>query len=664
MNTNYTIETITNAVYSSVNYMLQTKDEISNFKKINDSKLITINNDLDGILSGIQSLMDDNIKDTELCTKIELPQLVVVGGQSSGKSSVLNNIITMNILPMGKNMVTRTPLCIQLIQADTRKVEFGDYKNNIWKTNKSFLLSSPEPTDFQIESISNEIERLTNEIAGVGKNISFQKIIIKVYSPDVPNLTLVDLPGLTNVACTDKGQPEDIKIQIENLVKEYIKSDKTIILAVMPARSDLEADMGLGLIKQVDKKFNRTLGIITKVDLMNEETSVIKYLYPEKISLDLRLNYGYYLVKNRSNKELKTISIKEGFIKENQYFSNHKVYSKVSNELKYRITTNNLRSNLTEILIKNIKDNLPNIIKQINNLQNYIDKQLNSMGPELPINIKDKSSLLHLLISDFCKKYIQAIEERKNSKNIGRKIKDSFIKYKQKLNNINLFTEEYCSDDYINNIIKNCEGNHMSFLLPPIEVIEYCLKDKTKKPIQHLIQPTIECLDNVIDELKTLSECILNEDNFIRFPKFSIKLKSHIELDVLCPLKKETLKYINSNIIKEEMYIWTDDTIFIDKWKTLLETNISNQLNPDNIRILLQVYYQTIINTAKNNIPKDIMYHLIKTIIENLSLILFEKCSKSENEVLLEENPDIAKKREILIKYKNKLTIALDLANI
>ena len=667
MSKNYTMETITNAVYSGVNYILQNKDSQLHFGKINDSEIIRINNNLDGILSGLKVYLEKDIseydKEFEWCSKIELPQLVVVGSQSSGKSSVLNNIITMNILPMGKNMVTRTPLCIQLIQSDMRKVEFGDYKNNIWTTRKNFQLSKPEPSEHQLECISAEIDRLTKEIAGPGKNISFEKITIKVYSPDVPNLTLVDLPGLTNVACTDKGQPEDIKIQIENLVKEYIKPEKTIILAVMPARSDLEADMGLGLVKQVDNKFKRTLGIITKVDLMNEETSVAKYLQPEKISMDLRLKYGYFLVKNRSNKELKIITIKEGFLKEDEYFSRHTAYSKLSHDLKKRITTRNLRSSLTEVLVKSIKENLPQIMKQIMKLLHHVDKQLAKMGPELPANINNKSSLLHLLIADFCKKFTGALEETNNSVNIGRNIKDCFTKYKKKTREIKLFTKKDCPDEYIQNAIKNCEGNHMSFLLPPIEVIEYCLKDQNKRPIQHLRQPSFECLNEVVDQLKNLVDMILKEDNFARFPKFEMKLKSCIELDILMPYKKQTLEHMDSNISKEETYVWTDDSKFMDKWTSLLDKNSSNQLEPDNIRSLLQVYFQTVVNSAQNNIPKDIMHHLIKNMSDNISSKLFEKCSKPENEALLEESPEIAKKRMMLTEYRKKLLAARNIIN-
>ena len=102
----------------------------------------------------------------------------------------------------------------------------------------------------------------------ISVNISFKPIYLRIQSPNVPNLSLVDLPGLTMVAGTDKGQPKDIKDQIRKMVGDYIQPSKTIILAIMKARNDIEADIALDLIKEYDPKGERTVGILTKLDLM------------------------------------------------------------------------------------------------------------------------------------------------------------------------------------------------------------------------------------------------------------------------------------------------------------------------------------------------------------------------------------------------------------
>ena len=163
------------------------------------------------------------------------PKIVVVGSQSSGKSSVLNGLMSMDILPTGSSMVIN-PLNIQLIQNKEHYIEFGDYQNTGWKPKRKINLNNI-PTDNEINLIRNEIERRTLSLAGDTMGISEKEIHIKINSPNVPNLNLIDLPGLTMVAYTDKGQPEDIKIQIRNLIKKYIVSKKSLILGVFPSKS-------------------------------------------------------------------------------------------------------------------------------------------------------------------------------------------------------------------------------------------------------------------------------------------------------------------------------------------------------------------------------------------------------------------------------------------
>ena len=171
------------------------------------------------------------------------------------------------------------------------------------------------PTDEQKLEIRGMIKQLTNQYAGTGMNITDNPIYLRIYSPNIPNLSLVDLPGLTMVACTDKGQPKDIKDRIRNLVGSYIKNKSSIIMAVMPARTDIEADIALDLIKEHDPRCERTVGILTKIDLMNEGTD-ITHLLENKVSKDLQLGYGYYAIKNRNKIEMDTMNVLDGLREE------------------------------------------------------------------------------------------------------------------------------------------------------------------------------------------------------------------------------------------------------------------------------------------------------------------------------------------------------------
>ena len=144
----------------------------------------------------------------------------------------------MDILPTGSKMVTRGPLQLELVQSLTDvKAVFGEYINGEWVEIKAIKIQYPDPSTEQKNDISSMIRSITNQYAGEGMNITDKPIYLRIYSPNIPNLSLVDLPGLT-VVCTDKGQPKDIKDKIRSLLHSYIDNPETIILAVMPARTD------------------------------------------------------------------------------------------------------------------------------------------------------------------------------------------------------------------------------------------------------------------------------------------------------------------------------------------------------------------------------------------------------------------------------------------
>src|SRR5581483_5323088 len=143
-------------------------------------------NDLIPLVNKLQDVFSTIGSDT-----VDLPQIIVVGSQSSGKSSVLENIVQRDFLPRGNGIVTRRPLVLQLINVhDTEESKAEEYGEFLHAANQKF-------TDFT--EIRREIEAETARVAGQNKGISRSPIQLKIYSPKVLNLTLVDLPGLTKV---------------------------------------------------------------------------------------------------------------------------------------------------------------------------------------------------------------------------------------------------------------------------------------------------------------------------------------------------------------------------------------------------------------------------------------------------------------------------------
>nr|XP_021405250.1 dynamin-2 [Lonchura striata domestica] len=211
-----------------------------------------------------------------------------------------------DFLPRGSGIVTRRPLILQLIFSKTEYAEFLHCKS------KKF-------TDF--DEVRQEIEAETDRLTGTNKGISPVPINLRVYSPHVLNLTLIDLPGITKVPVGD--QPQDIEFQIRDMILQFISRESSLILAVTPANMDLANSDALKMAKEVDPQGLRTIGVITKLDLMDEGTDARDVL--ENKLLPLRR--GYIGVVNRSQKDIDgKKDIRAALAAERKFFLSHPAY--------------------------------------------------------------------------------------------------------------------------------------------------------------------------------------------------------------------------------------------------------------------------------------------------------------------------------------------------
>lgn len=664
------MEEIANNISSNISSNLynwfQRNNDMNYVKQLSDNQILGIADNINSIFS--ETTLADNKPE------LTLPKLAVVGTQSSGKSSVLNSIMSMDILPTGQNMVTRTPLDIRLHKLDRNVkegwVEFGTFginKNNddSYDSTKSFYESEikipiqiPTPTDAEIKQIRNFISNKTNEIAGTGMDISTTPIILNIYSPYVPNLSLTDLPGLTMVACTDKGQPVDIKEKIENLVTTYIKQPRTIIIAVMQSRSDLETDIGLALIKKHDLGGKRTIGVLTKPDLMNYETHVGEYL-TNNISKNLMLSYGYYVVRGRSGKDLQTMNIIDGLKAEETYFKNHKEYNKLI--YKDRVGAPNLSNNLNKILIESITEMIPSVMTEISALDIKINKKLDQMGQHLPDSRDGKISVLNRYATNFYYQFVDSIESRGTSLNTGKQIKDTLINYKENLHKIKPFVNRKTyTDEYFKYVISSFEGNHMSFHIPPIQILEACMTDEKLKPVMSLKDLSIQTVDVISDILIDLIRSIMLQDEFIQYPPLASHIKSLMVDDIISPLKAKTKQKIINSLKLEEDYIWTDSEEFK---KILAETSKKSDFDSELIRNMLEGYFTSIKQIIGHIVPKIIMSTIIREVEKVLLSYLFQNIVVDDKIILLKEDSEIEKQRIYYNDLKNKINAVKEMFN-
>lgn len=620
-------------------------DENSFLKNVGDQKLLKIGNKLSTIFA------------EKNCDKfsISIPNIVVVGSQSSGKSSLLNSLIGYDILPTGSNMVTRTPLMLQLNYSEIySKAEFGTYINGKWVSSRTYDLDNNRINREQQLQLHKDIGEITDELAGKQKGISYTPIHLRIFSPNVSDLCLVDLPGITMIGLSDKGQTKEMPSEIRDLISNYIKDPKSIILVVMQARPDLEADMGLELVKAYDLCGKRTCGILTKVDLMNNDTDVSRYLKGD-ISSELKLNYGYYAIRNRNSTETKTMTPIQGLIVEEEFFSKHKIYKNINE--KEKLGVKNLGISLSHILSDHIKKNIPEIMDEINKKKHEVDKELFKLGSEIPSDIKGKITLTSNIISNFCMCFNKALEE-KCGLNYGLKIKDRFQLFRKEV--CNDITKNY-TNEQLQNLVKGCSGNHMDFSLFSIDILEKGINQY--KPIQLLRSPCFKLISDISFLLIELCRKILEDKQFSRFPKFAKVLENKIENMV--NKQQEILKGNVLNLINiEENYIWTENKLFLDNLKKMFK-ECKNQTDINIIKSLLNQYFNTVKYTFCDQIPKMSMFYLVSNIERQIYKDLFEITAKDENYIanILEEPGTIGQQRIKLDKFKNKLIQAKKLLN-
>lgn len=461
---------------------------------------------------------------------IQLPQIVVVGTQSSGKSSVIESLVGRSFLPRGTGIVTRRPLILQLVYCpkvdrEKRSAENGTLSLDEWGT----FVHARGKVYSDFDEIRKEIENETNRMAGSNKGICPEPIILKIYSSSVLNLTLVDLPGLTKVPVGD--QPEDIESQIKMLLLKYISNPNSIILAVVTANTDMATSESLKLAKEVDTDGRRTLAVVTKLDLMDAGTDAIEILCGRVIPVKL----GIIGVVNRSQQDImNNKSIKEA-LKDEASFLQRK-YPTLAN----RNGTPYLAKTLNRLLMRHIRDCLPDLKTRVNVMMSQFQTLLNSYGDD----VSDKSQTLLQIITKFASAYCSTIEG--TSRNIetnelcgGARICFIFHEtFGKALNGI--YPLDGLSKWDILTAIRNATGPRPALFVP-----EVSFELLVKRQIRRLEEPSLRCVELVHGEMQSIIQhCgVESQQEMLRFPKLHEKI-----IDVVTQLLRTRLPATNTMV--------------------------------------------------------------------------------------------------------------------
>ncbi|XP_050362808.1 dynamin-1-like protein isoform X2 [Nymphalis io] len=508
---------------------------------------------MEALIPVINKLQD--VFNTVGADAIQLPQIIVLGTQSSGKSSVIESLVGRSFLPRGPGIVTRRPLVLQLVYSPKdskehrsaeevyRNQETGNLswnpliqlsqtvfsKGTINLEEWGKFLHTKERIHANFDEIRQEIERETDRMAGSNKGICPEPINLKIYSTRVVNLTLVDLPGVTKVPIGD--QPEDIESQIRNLIIKYISNPNSIILAVTAANTDMATSEAIKMAKEVDPDGRRTLAVVTKLDLMDAGTDAIDILCGRVIPVKL----GIIGVVNRSQQDIIDKKTIEDALKDEATYLQRK-YPTIAT----RNGTPYLAKTLNRLLMHHIRDCLPELKVRVNVMISQFQSLLNSYGED----VSDKSQTLLQIITKFASAYCSTIEG--TARNIettelcgGARICYIFHEtFGRTLDSIHPLVGLSRMD--ILTAIRNATGPRPALFVP-----EVSFELLVKRQIRRLEDPSLRCVELVHEEMQRIVQHCGTEvqQEMQRFPRLHQRI-----VDVVTQLLRTRLPATNSMV--------------------------------------------------------------------------------------------------------------------
>lgn len=584
-----------------------------------------------------------------------LPSMVVVGGQSSGKSSVLESIVGRDFLPRGSGIVTRRPLVLQLVysggDSDGGGEEYGEFSHMLGK----------KFTDYA--QIRNEIDNETNRSLGGGKAISPIPINLTITSPNVPNLTLVDMPGLTKIPIA--GQPPSIVRDIEDMARKFIEPENVIILAVSPANADLATSDAIRLASAVDPYGERTLGVLTKIDIMDRGTDATAILEGETFAL----KNGWVGVVNRSQHDINSnMTMENARRQEMEFFRSNPSYSGLKN-----VGTEFLAEKCATYLQKAVSRQLPVIQDFLDTSISKLSTDLEEMGGAIE---GTRGSMLHKILgmcSDFEKKFVKALESGKGG---GENILNVFeVKLKRGIRSLPVTTQGIYSAEKVSRIILESDGYQPHLIAP-----EQGYRKLINQGLEMAKAPALAAVEEVHVILRAIIENAIKDSPVLgRFQNLRDDVRS-TSLKALDDLRSESRRMVQTLVAMEGSYLTAS------YFKKILQDSqrdpgappppgVQNDPNRERIqefeRIGGQVasYVQHVLQVLETTIPKAIVHcQIIKAkqnLLEQLEQRLADKevsslsTLLSEDEAVMMRRKAISRRLSLLIESKAEVSKVL-----
>ncbi|CAI6076929.1 unnamed protein product [Clonostachys chloroleuca] len=367
---------------------------------------------LDGLRSFDQlSLVNaiDSLRSSGIDHYVSLPQIIVCGDQSSGKSSVLEAISGVPF-PIKSTICTRFPIELVLRNAPVEALEVRIVPHQSRSESDQQSLLSFNKTLESFSDLPELINSAKSAMTVLTPGMSFSRDIlrIEIHGPDRPHLTIVDLPGL--IHSETKDQSVDDVTLIQEVVQGYMKQERTIILAVVSAKNDHANQIVLRLCRTIDPRGRRTLGIVTKPDTLLQGSPTEQKFISLVKNDDIKFSLGWHVLRNLDSEE-GSYSLEHRNTREEYFFSRGSWAGIPTSSLGIK----NLRSRLSKLLVQQIAIELPALITEIETKSTWCISQLNQMGKPRE-SMEEKRAYLVQLSQSFQRLVTAATEGTYNDK--------------------------------------------------------------------------------------------------------------------------------------------------------------------------------------------------------------------------------------------------------
>uniref|UniRef100_UPI00358E4A04 interferon-induced GTP-binding protein Mx-like isoform X2 n=1 Tax=Myxine glutinosa TaxID=7769 RepID=UPI00358E4A04 len=606
----------------------------------------------------------DNLRAVGVEQDVALPTVAVIGDQSSGKSSVLESLSGVQ-LPRGNGIVTRCPLALKLKRCDSP-----------WKCKIKYKTAEgPFEEDIMAPCDVGEAVLVAQRvIAGIQKEISQELITLEVASSSTPDLTLIDLPGIARVAV--EGQPRDIEKKIKQLIMSYIEREETIILVAIPCNVDIATTEALSMAQQCDPQGERTLGVLTKPDLMDRgtETSAIRVLNNQSIAL----KKGYIMVKCRSQRDIeRSMTLEDAIEAEQSFFETHSVFKNIEG----KSTTQVLANRLTTELVGQINHLLPSLRQEVNRKYHETMEELNKLECGAPTENKSQIIFLNRLIMKY-NSDIQSLALGECNRNFKEnmmmyaKARHCFAKW------LDIVKEQEKSwNDDLYNTVKKIMTQKTGRELPGF-ISYHVFENLARQHIAMLQHPALNILKEVADIVPAIADT-LADDHFGFLPELAKSVKMALE-ELKEKLYEEAKTFIQK-VFKMESQIYTQDVLY----SNYLDNEESeepeqppkssrNAVTPKKLPSLLGIfngdgnsmkcqkdievmskhltaYVKIAQNRLCDHVPMVIRHHLLHEFSSQLQLELFLLLQDRDIEELVKEDPEFASHRKHLCAKAKRL---------